>query len=106
MSDARRQDLMELRQILYWRWDPLGVNDAFPLNAGEYDRYADGLLTRLEAGAREDDVTTYLEWIEREWITVGVGTARERGIGEAVAWWFHCRRATNNEARSPSVELG
>ncbi len=104
MTGDRRQDLMELRQILYWRWDPLGVSDSFPLNAGEYDRYADELLTRLEAGARDDSVTEYLERVEREWITVGVGRARERDIGEVVAWWFHCRRGTNNEARRPVLD--
>jgi hypothetical protein len=102
MTDERRQDLMELRQILYWRWDPLGVSDSFPLSGGEYDQYAAELLSRLEAGAREDEVTAYLEWVEREWITVGAGSARERGIGEAVAWWFHCRRGTRNEARHPT----
>jgi hypothetical protein len=97
---------MELRQILYWRWDPLGVCDSFPLNGGEYDRYAAELLGRLEAGAREEEVTAYLEWIEREWIGAGAGSAREREIGPMVAWWFHCRRGAGNEARHPSFEPG
>lgn len=38
MTDAAT-DALELRQILYWRWDPIGVSDEFPLNAGEYDLY-------------------------------------------------------------------
>jgi hypothetical protein len=94
---------MELRQILYWRWDPLGVNDSYPLNAGEYDAYAVELLSRLEAGADEDDVTGFLEGVEREWMAAGAGSARERDVASMVAWWFHCRRGTGNEARRPSV---
>ena len=35
----RKKGSGELSQILYWCWDPIGVNDAFPSSAGEYDRY-------------------------------------------------------------------
>src|SRR3954468_15284766 len=41
----------ELRQLLFWRWDPIGVGDAFPVTADEYDLYARVLLSRLRAGA-------------------------------------------------------
>lgn len=33
----RRQDHLELRRVLYWQWDPIGVRDDFPHSAGEYD---------------------------------------------------------------------
>jgi hypothetical protein len=49
----------ELRQILYWLWDPINVNNAFPLNDDEYDRYAKILLSRLRKGASAIDVADY-----------------------------------------------
>lgn len=39
--DATGQN--QLRQLLYWRWDPIGVSDHFPNTFGEYDDYADSM---------------------------------------------------------------
>ena len=54
----------ELRQILYWRWDPLGVDRAFPATEDEYDDYARVLMSRLRKGARSQDVAAYLSSAE------------------------------------------
>ena len=37
----------ELRQLLYWKWDPIGVNDSFPWAVDEYDGYAPQILSAL-----------------------------------------------------------
>lgn len=95
----RRQDLMELRQILYWQWDPIGVRDHFPHNAGEYDRYAWELLGLLEHEAKDDEVAAYLRRAEVEWMEVVVPDEPRRRIAEAVVWWFLHRNGPANEAR-------
>jgi len=97
----RHQDFLELRQILHWRWDPLGSRDAFPHAAGEYDGYAWELLTLLEHGAEEDAVAAYLRSVEVESITVGVSDEERWQVAEGVAYWFLHRRSPRNEARHP-----
>lgn len=46
----------ELRQLLYWRWDPIGVNDHFPNTHGEYDHYADSMRPQMVGDADEDEL--------------------------------------------------
>jgi hypothetical protein len=41
----------ELRQILLWRRDPIGVADFFPNTAEEYDGYAPQIVQSLRNGA-------------------------------------------------------
>jgi hypothetical protein len=55
----------ELRQVLFWRWDPIGVADAFPVTADEYDDYLQPLLEQLAAGGGAEDVQRLLAGIER-----------------------------------------
>jgi hypothetical protein len=50
----------ELRQLLYWQWDPIGVNDAFPRTANEYDSYVHTLLGRLHHGDRRGEIARFL----------------------------------------------
>lgn len=56
----------ELRQLLYWRWDPIGVSDAFPVTLDEYDSYTGALARLLHVGGDTAAVSAYLETIERE----------------------------------------
>jgi hypothetical protein len=35
---SQESGFAELRQILYWLWDPIDVNNAFPHTHDEYDR--------------------------------------------------------------------
>lgn len=47
----------ELRQILHWRWDPIGVSSVFPYAADEYDDYAlPAYAISLSSGLRPDGV--------------------------------------------------
>lgn len=46
----------QLRQLLYWRWDPIGVNYAFPDNHDEYDRYADSMRGLMVGDADEGEL--------------------------------------------------
>ncbi len=56
----------QLRQLLYWVWDPLGVNEHFPSTADEYDRYAIEVATVLASGATARMLAGFLRTIERD----------------------------------------
>ena len=56
----------ELRELLYWVWDPIGVNDSFPYTADEYDQYAPQVVKALRARASRDQLINMLKMVERE----------------------------------------
>jgi hypothetical protein len=39
----------QLRQLVYWRWDPIGVSGEFPTTHDEYNIYADAMRDPLVA---------------------------------------------------------
>jgi hypothetical protein len=81
----------ELRQVLYWKWDPLGVNYAFPNTADEYDHYAPEIVSALRAAVSESEMVDLLSTIERE----RIGVPRDRVervadfVGELGVWFEH-----------------
>lgn len=81
--------LRELRQLLYWLWDPVGVADAFPATWDEYDQYAKVLLSRL----RDDDsvapIAQYLRSVERDSMGGHFNDdARLKFVAERVNAWY------------------
>ena len=79
----------ELREILYWRWDPIGVNGAFPASADEYDDYASVLLSRLRKGAQAPEVADYLLSVERESMGLRFSDdAKLQALGERILAWY------------------
>lgn len=78
----------ELRQLSFWRWDPIGVDDAFPVTA-EYDDYVSVLLSRLPAAATAAQVAEYLLDVERSSMGQRFSDdAKLRYVGERVIEWF------------------
>jgi hypothetical protein len=78
---------VELRQILYWMWDPIHVNNAFPHTHDEYDRYAKVLLSKLRKGASASDVVEYLVSVEKG--PMGMKRAVDLSpLGERVMEWY------------------
>jgi len=55
----------QLRQLLFWRWDPIRVSDDFPFTHGEYDRYAGHLEKLLADGAGPPELSAYLLEVEK-----------------------------------------
>jgi hypothetical protein len=79
----------ELRQVLYWKWDPIGVNDVFPASADEYDHYAPKVVSALRGGARENEVVDLLRTFETEWMGLsGDRTDHLRTVAEDIVGWF------------------
>lgn len=77
----------ELRQLLLWRWDPVGVADFFPATEDEYDMYARPLAELLGDGGDAAAVTGYLEEIERDAMN-DPGVAATPELGEAIFEWY------------------
>jgi hypothetical protein len=81
----------ELRQVLYWKWDPLGMNDAFPNTADEYDGYAPEVVSLLTRDASPAEIVGLLATIERE----RMGLERQRTdqlqalVSELSVWFEH-----------------
>ena len=79
----------ELRQVLYWRWDPLGVSDYFPSTADEYDGYAPGVVALLRLGVGDDVVAQHLEYLEREPMALPPGESeRCAATARLLTSWF------------------
>ncbi len=92
----------ELSQILYWCWDPIGVNDGFPFNADEYETYVPELLRKLHKGADVADLSDYLRRIEgAAHDPTDVSERIVRWYGQSQQNWteFTARRATLGRGR-------
>jgi hypothetical protein len=79
----------ELRQLLLWRWDPIGVADYFPNTADEYDGYAPQLVQALRKGADGEAVAAHLREVERE--SMGgpfTSPTRLEDLGTLVRYWY------------------
>jgi len=77
----------ELRQILFWTWDPIGVYDAFPNTADEYDGYAPQVVQALRKGATEDEIAELLRSFEHD--AMGLGRANPNGVHEVAQFLVH-----------------
>lgn len=76
----------QLRELLFWRWDPIGVADAFPHTWDEYDRYAPRVVAVLRA---RGDVAAELTAIARD--VIGLDRSDDddaRTAAAAIADWY------------------
>lgn len=79
----------ELRQVLFWRWDPIGVSDYFPNTADEYDGYAPQLVQLLREGGGPEEVAAHLGGLERGPIGFADSSPeRLRELGELIHDWY------------------
>jgi hypothetical protein len=84
-----RAGIVELRQILFWTWDPYDVQDAFPRTTSEYDALADGLLSELHRGTSTPELARWLGGAEA---VLGDDTPtralQRRQVAERVDLWY------------------
>jgi hypothetical protein len=77
----------QLRQLLYWKWDPIGVNDAFPWTHDEYDTYAGLIVARLRDGADAAEVARFLHEFEEQ--RMGLSPAvPPREVAQLIVEWY------------------
>ncbi|HEX2703323.1 MAG TPA: hypothetical protein VHM72_07825 [Solirubrobacteraceae bacterium] len=85
----RKTGERELRQVLYWRWDPIGVSREFPYATDEYDGYAPQIVSALRARATQDEIADALRSIEKD--QMGLATASAEHLGAVAAYvveWY------------------
>jgi len=63
-----------IRHILFYDWDPIGINDSGPDD--EYDSYVGGIYRLLTSGASEYQIIERLYQLET--ISMGLNGYRER----------------------------
>ena len=79
----------ELRQVLHWKWDPIGIASAFAYAADEYDRYAPQIAVALRKGASGEEIAELLGIIEQERMGLGGGSPeRLRALAANILGWF------------------
>jgi hypothetical protein len=81
------QHLAELEQLLYWRWDPIGVSESFPSATDEYGDYARDLTRLLRAGAGVDTIAEYLRFVEDEWIQLPTSSEARVDVARRILLW-------------------
>jgi hypothetical protein len=52
---------VELNELLFREWDPIGISELADAPEDEYEHYAGQLVRRLRAGATEQEVAAVLE---------------------------------------------
>lgn len=79
----------ELRQLLYWKWDPIGVNSAFPRTLDEYDGYAPQIVMALRRDASPTEIAELLATYERDRMGLKAQPTERRLslIAEIHAWY-------------------
>lgn len=98
MDDARAwvrwwriEGLKQMRQILWEKWDPLGLNgitDDWPED--EYDSYASVLASKLKRGNDRADLVAYLttSLIDRETVIMPKWVSRCEAAADALLAWY------------------
>jgi hypothetical protein len=80
----------QLRQLLFWRWDPIGVNDDFPFTVDEYDSYADPIASLLGREADVVEIAAFLQGVEEDAMGLGRGDGpgdHYREVARLIADW-------------------
>lgn len=93
----------ELRTLLFWRWDPIGVANFFPDRRHAYDDEAAPIVRKLKAGASAREIEAYLAAREEE---LGRASVARRGrVAQALVDWYQTSvahwRAAQRAARQP-----
>jgi hypothetical protein len=82
----------ELRQLLFWVWDPIEIKDEFPTTAGEYDGYALEIATALASGMSSEELAALLQTIEQD--RMGISRARADATASRLSDWYERSRRT------------
>jgi glucokinase len=103
-----------ISELLYYWWDPIGVNDEPACNRGEYDSYVPGVIRLLNDGASAQAVADHLLNIETASMGLGRGTQSNPNLKLAerlVDVWrsmdeYHAERITLSRGHAIGIDLG
>lgn len=90
----------ELRQLLFWVWDPIGLKDDFPATADQYDRYALEIATALASDMSTETLAALLQTIEQT--RIGVCSGRADAVAARLTVWYQdSHRRSGTPAATP-----
>jgi hypothetical protein len=69
-----------IRQILFYDWDPIGINDLAPDD--EYDSYVGGIYRLLASGASEHQIIEHLHQLEVTKMEVSSNREKLKNVAE------------------------
>jgi hypothetical protein len=98
----------QLRQILYWRWDPIGVSESFPAARDEYDGYAGAVCNLLSDGAEADAIADHLAAQQAERMDLPPDDAAKAEIqrtSELLVRWYSASIGGWQENRGTTAPL-
>jgi hypothetical protein len=97
-KENSRRIRVAIRHVFLEVWDPIGIANE-PLAQDEYDGYLGPMFELLFAGADDDTLVNYLNWITGE--RMGLGT---KSISELQSVIFALRaiNLTDQATRSPT----
>lgn len=81
----------QLRRLLFWRWDPIGVSDSFPSAYDEYDSYAGGVAAVLHDGGGAAQVEAHLRRLETEHMGLqdtAEAAAKRTAVARLICDWY------------------
>lgn len=85
----RERGEQELREILFWRWDPIGVSDAFPITRDEYDSYVLMLIGSLREGSKVEQIVSLLLGFEGKEMGGPYSTPEKlEQVAELIVQWY------------------
>ena len=101
-------------ELLYYWWDPIGVNDQPACNREEYDSYVPGVMRLLNDGASAQAVADHLLKIEMDSMGLGPGAQDNPNLRLAerlVDVWqsmdeYHAERITLSPGHAIGIDLG
>lgn len=84
------EDELNLRvnEVLYYLWDPIGVNDLGPAARDEYDSYVAEITKAILKGADSEEISVMLRKIETEWMEIEGKAETRKEVAELLIDWF------------------
>lgn len=88
MDDSKKQLFKQrIEEILYYVWDPIGVNDFGPASWGEYDSYAGVVWHMALEGKSQSEISTYLTSVVVDRMELPAKSRKDDAVAELVLDW-------------------
>ncbi|GAC1319151.1 MAG: hypothetical protein NVSMB25_09500 [Thermoleophilaceae bacterium] len=83
----RQQGARELRALLFFEWDPIGLSELADAPLDEYEHYAGQIVRRLRAGASSEDLAAVLATFNAD---MGLEPAADRPteVAKKIRSWY------------------
>ena len=88
MTQIEQELTKRTNEILYYQWDPIGVNDFGAATRDEYDSYVPMIVKAILAGATQDIIEKILYKIETESMEMKGQRDKRKTTAELLINWY------------------